>query len=101
MTGRLRDKNSTRPRILADLIVIGGAAAAVALFSISIDGFERLNEFSRNHEGYEIDELLTVGFFASIALILFSWRRVTDQRREIAARRAVDGQRDQRGRAVR
>ena len=90
MTRRLRDRNPAQERLIMDLIIIGGLAVILAIVSVSIDAFERINAFSRSHEAYEIDELLTIGFFASIALIAFSWRRVTDQRREIVARRKAE-----------
>ena len=75
-----------RNRLLWDVVLIGGFAFAVTALSIAFDVFDRIYEYSRHHEEYEIDEFLTVGFVASVALFIFSWRRVRDQQHEIAAR---------------
>ncbi len=90
MIRRLRGTDQFNRRIQRDLIVIAGAAIAVTALSFWYDLFDRLYEYSRAHEDYEIDEFLTIGFVASIALVVFSWRRVKDQRREIVARRQAE-----------
>lgn len=82
------DKISSRIR--NDMIVIGGLAIAITAISVWFDLFDQLYEYSRRHEEYEIDEFLTFGFIASVALAVFSWRRVKDQRREIDARRRAE-----------
>jgi diguanylate cyclase (GGDEF)-like protein len=82
--------DSKRGRMITDIVVIGLLAAVVTMFSLRFDGFEWLYQFSRAHEDYEVDEFMTFGLFASVALLVFAYRRARELRREIAARKRAE-----------
>lgn len=86
MNSNLSTTEMSRNRLARDLIVIGALVVVITALSIWFDAFDRIYTFSRHNEYYEIDGLLTFGFVAGIALVIFSWRRVQDQRCEIKAR---------------
>src|SRR6187549_2449673 len=72
--------------IIAVLIVL-------AYFLIrDLDWFEQLYSFTRDHEDYELDELVTIVVLSTVGLIVFGVRRIADQRREIRARQRAEDQ---------
>jgi len=71
---------------LAVAIVGGGVLALASVF----DGFEFLVEWSRQHEEYELDEVFTLLMIISVAVSVFTVRRIADLRREIARRGAAE-----------
>jgi diguanylate cyclase (GGDEF)-like protein len=79
-----------RDRLSMDMFVILALAIVISTLSVYFDGFEWLHDISRSHEAYQIDEFVTFGFFLSLVLVVFSWRRVLDQRREIEARKRAE-----------
>ncbi|MCP5433777.1 MAG: EAL domain-containing protein [Alphaproteobacteria bacterium] len=66
------------------VLVLGGAALFGA--SIWLDAFDWLRDFSERHEAWEIDELLSLVLFSSVAGVIFAVRRTRDLRREMADR---------------
>lgn len=64
----------TRKPIL-ELLTILVLSIAVYIFAASYDILERVVEFSRKHENWELDELITVAIFIVFALAFFSVRR--------------------------
>ncbi|MEJ8571712.1 putative bifunctional diguanylate cyclase/phosphodiesterase [Microbaculum marinum] len=90
MPFRIPNDDNSRNRLFRDLAVIGVFAVFVTALGIWLDAFDRFYEYSRAHEDYELDELLTFGFVATAALVVFSWRRVADLRSEISARKAAE-----------
>lgn len=63
------------------VLVLG---VTLTLILVQFDAFERLNQFTRVHENWELDELLIAGFSTLLALLAMAIIRV---RREIGRRR--------------
>lgn len=80
------------PRARRDLIVILALSAPVFAFLVSIDALDAFFEYSRRHEDYEIDEIVSFLFFVGIAGIIFSVRRISDLGEEMGQRRAAEGE---------
>lgn len=78
------------PRAQRDLIVILALAAPVFVLLIWLDAFDAFFTYSRSHEDYEIDEIVSFLFFFGIAAVVFSVRRILDLRSEIRQRRAAE-----------
>jgi diguanylate cyclase (GGDEF)-like protein len=83
-------RGGSAQRLLLDIIIIFGVAVVIRLVTFPLDLFEQLAEFSRDHEEWELDELLVTAAILSIALIAFGIRRVQDQYRELKLRRAAE-----------
>lgn len=79
-------------RSIVDLIVIGGLTIVVYLLVADLDLFERLHEFSRAHEDWELDEIVVAILFAIVGSFAFGIRRLQDQRREIKGRIAAENE---------
>lgn len=58
-----------------EAVIVIALAIAVYLFSASYDLLEEFVEFSREHEDWELDELLIVGFFFLLYLIFLALRK--------------------------
>ena len=52
--------------------------------------FERIHAFTRAHEEYELDEVICGLLIAPLFLAMFSYKRVRDPKREVAARRDAE-----------
>nr|WP_272209930.1 GGDEF domain-containing protein [Marinicella sp. W31]MDC2875776.1 GGDEF domain-containing protein [Marinicella sp. W31] len=68
-------------------LVVGVLVVAVLVY---IESFERLHEFSRAHESWELDELFTALMVASVGLLILLFRRTRDLKREVASRREAE-----------
>lgn len=77
-----------------DAVLVGIVALPVFLVLLWTDAFDRFVLFSRAHESYELDELVTLMFVVGLAAIAFSVRRILDLRREV--RRRVSAEREAR-----
>lgn len=77
-------------RIYFDSAVIFGTAIIVRVITFPLDLFERTADFSRAHEDWELDELLVTFSILSVAFIVFSIRRIFDQRRELTLRKTAE-----------
>ncbi|APG62055.1 hypothetical protein LPB140_03625 [Sphingorhabdus lutea] len=73
-------------KAIRDALIIFGLTAIIIIFSISIEAFERIVEFSQTHESWEIDEFLTAALLLPIALCVFSYRRVAEAMRLLSER---------------
>jgi len=73
-----------------DVVLVGVIAIVVSSLAIWFRVFDVLYDSLDHHDHSELDQFLSIGFIASIALLLFSWRRVKDLRREIEARTAAE-----------
>ncbi|MEW5422986.1 putative bifunctional diguanylate cyclase/phosphodiesterase [Amorphus sp. 3PC139-8] len=73
-------------------LVIAALAVALQIFLISIDTFDRIYDFTRAHEDYQLDEAFTVFFALSLALLAILIVRNFDLRREIVLRRRAEAQ---------
>ena len=67
--------NKVRRSTGLDLIIIGIYTVAVFYAAGHYDLLENFFELSRKYENLELDEVITVGFFLSFALVYFSLRR--------------------------
>ena len=70
-----------------DLFILSVIVSVILVLAITFDFFERFMEWSRVHEYWEIDEILVLLSLITIALGIYSWRRVGEFRAE-AERRA-------------
>ncbi len=68
------------PKQGIEMMIIAVLSILVYLFSSQVDILEKIVSFSRSHEKYELDELITVAIFLSIALIIFIGRRMREFR---------------------
>lgn len=74
-------ENKTKQKPILELLIIFAFGIAVFIFAASFDILERVVEFSRQHEKWELDEVITVSGFLVFALALFSlrrWKEVTN-----------------------
>ncbi|HUU25913.1 MAG TPA: GGDEF domain-containing protein [Methyloceanibacter sp.] len=78
------------PRTQLDLLIILALSAPVYTLLLWADAFDLFFEYSRSHENYEIDELVSLLFFVGIAAIVFSLRRIFDLRAEMDQRRLAE-----------
>ena len=67
--------------VIRDLIALALACAVFYLLSFNMDLFERLYEFTRDHEEWELDEWLPVLIFFGLCMVVFTWRRWQEARR--------------------
>jgi hypothetical protein len=63
-------------RLLLDLVLIFGFAAVTLLYLIMMDGFDRFYDWSRQHEDWELDELVLTAAILSFALAVFAIRQI-------------------------
>ncbi|MCB1500007.1 MAG: EAL domain-containing protein [Bauldia sp.] len=80
--------------------IIDGAVIAVALLIIYLlihdsQWFEGLYDYTRDHEDWQLDEVIVIVLLSTAGLLIFGTRRLFDQRREIRDRqRAEDAARN-------
>ena len=87
---RFFEEKSNRKQIL-ELLVIFIFSVFVYLFSASFDLLEKIVKFSWENESLEIDELLTVTFFLSFALLIFWIKRWKDLKKSLSEIRILRG----------
>ena len=63
---------------LKDLLIWFVVTLLISYFSIQYDAFESFNEFSREQESWQLDELFIVMFFIGVGGCLFGLRRYWD-----------------------
>ncbi len=85
-------ERSPRPKdkatsIRMDAVLLGLFGAAAYLFSVNVDGFEAVHEFSRAHEDWEIDEVVTALLIFLLGLSAFTVRRLFELKDEITQRK--------------
>lgn len=73
------DQPRERSWIVEILLALCGGLI-VYLLSSRFDFMEKAVEFSRSHEAWEVDELITVAVFFAIVSVLFSVRRLRESR---------------------
>ena len=71
-------RRNYRRRQLIDLILIITFAVAAYLISSVYDLLEKLVDFSRKHETWELDEFVTVFIFLVFALLIYTIRRLRE-----------------------
>lgn len=77
-------------KYLSDVVILSVLGVAIMAILVSVDSFERLHEFSRSHEGWEVDEWFTGFMVASVGLAILLWRRSRSLRREVRRRREAE-----------
>jgi diguanylate cyclase (GGDEF)-like protein len=78
------------PRARFDLLAMLALSVPAFIFVVWVDALDKFFEFSRLHEDYEIDEIISFLFLVGIAAIVYSARRIADLRREMGQRRAAE-----------
>lgn len=77
-------------KYLSDVLIVSIIAVVAMVVLMAVDSFERLHDFSRTHEDWEIDELFTGLMVASIGLAILLWRRSRTLRKEVDRRRKAE-----------
>jgi len=67
--------NKKNTKVLIDLAIIGALAIITYVVAGTYDILEKIVEFSRQYESYEIDEIITVFIIVVFCLGVFSYRR--------------------------
>ncbi|MCW8935536.1 MAG: GGDEF domain-containing protein [Gammaproteobacteria bacterium] len=73
-------------RAFKDLVVIIVLSLISFVFAVEYNAFEKLYAFSRKHEHFDLDELFSLLMILSVALSVFSFRRVRELREEVRNR---------------
>jgi PAS domain S-box-containing protein len=77
--------NSGKQRPVLEILIIIAFCITIYIFAANYDILEGMVELSRQHENWELDEILTVSIFLVFVLSFFSMRRWQDVRQtEIA-----------------
>lgn len=79
-------KFSKHSRLFSDTVLLFIIVLVVSVFAVKHDALEMIIEWSERYEEYEIDEIFTVLILLSVALLVFTFRRLTDLRHEIDER---------------
>lgn len=87
---RLWPSSQSARRLAVDFVVIFGFAILLRIFTYNLQLFEWFYEFSREHEEFQLDEILVSYTILSLAFIVFGLRRIQDQRRELRLRVAAE-----------
>ena len=75
---------------LIDLVIVACAVAGFFLLSAHLELAERLANWARDYEHWQLDELPLTLLLLSVGLAWFSWRRWRELRQEMMARRQVE-----------
>ena len=75
-----------------DALVVAALVAPAYLLAEFYDGFEALYHFTRSHEDWQLDEVVTTFLFLGLAGFAYAFRRMRQARREIALRRLAEEQ---------
>ncbi|PTW62214.1 diguanylate cyclase/phosphodiesterase [Breoghania corrubedonensis] len=77
-------------RALRDAIVLVIVSIPLLIAAAYFDLFDLLFWYTRTHEAWQLDELLSAGFVVGLAAVIYAARRVADLRTEIRLRRAAE-----------
>jgi diguanylate cyclase (GGDEF)-like protein len=75
-------------------LLIAGLAVLALISAIFLDGFERLHEFTRTHEDWDLDEFISALIVLGPASLVFQLLRSRDLRREVRRRETAELQLD-------
>ncbi|CAM3241517.1 GGDEF domain-containing protein [Shewanella violacea] len=67
-----------RPSLLKDTFVLLIVNLFLLLLFINFDVLEWAYQFSRQHEAWELDEIIPLGVSLAISLVIFSYRRIVE-----------------------
>jgi two-component system, sensor histidine kinase and response regulator len=73
-----------------DLILISAGAVAVFLLAAKVDLLEEVMEWLHEHDGWQLDEVIIVMVFLSIAMSVFAIRRYQDLKQSLNRRRVME-----------
>ena len=73
-----------------DMMVIAVISLISFLLATEYNAFENLHAYSRQHEDLELDELFTLLMILSVALSIFSFRRIIELRHEVHIRKLAE-----------
>ncbi len=73
-----------------DAIVIACISVPFLVAAIELDLFDKLSDYTRRYEHFELDELLLVLLVAGFLAIIYAWRRLRELKAEIRQRRAAE-----------
>ena len=65
-----------------DLAVIAVATLPLYVILFRVNAFDLFHDWSRDHENWQLDEIIVLAFFLGLAAMVFSWRRLRDLKRE-------------------
>jgi ABC-type nickel/cobalt efflux system permease component RcnA len=74
-------QKKVKSKIVLELFIILGSCVAVYIVATCCDILESIVGYSRQHENWELDEVITVSVFLVGALAIFSIRRLRELRR--------------------
>ena len=77
-------------RFNKDLFILFVGSVIVSFIALKSDLFELISDFAQMHETWEIDEVLVLTIYATVALAFFSHRRWQDAYREIEIRKVLE-----------
>jgi diguanylate cyclase (GGDEF)-like protein len=67
-----------KPTVIKDLIIIAVVNIVMFIIFLKYDFLEILYQFSRQHEGFELDEIIPLGVTVALSLLIFSYRRIKE-----------------------
>lgn len=73
-----------------DNLLLFGLAAITFILAVHYDLFETIVGIVHRHESWELDEFITLAIVLAASLLAYSYRRVKDQKREIARRLEIE-----------
>ena len=77
-------------RAIIDIVVLVVILGVIYWMIPDLQLFEALYAYTRAHEDEQIDEIIIVVLLATVGLVIFGARRLSDQRREIHARQKAE-----------
>lgn len=83
-------KFSKHSRLITDTALLLIIVFTASVFAVKHDALETIVEWSERYEEYEIDEIFTILILLSIALLVFTYRRLTDLRKQIDERNLAE-----------
>jgi predicted signal transduction protein with EAL and GGDEF domain len=67
-----------KPTVIKDLILITVVNLLMFSFFLNYDVLEVIYHFSRQHEYFELDEIIPLGVTVALSLLVFSYRRISE-----------------------
>lgn len=75
---------------MVEAVISASALGILALILAKFEAFEALHEFTRTHEEYELDEIITAFLVLPLILFVFTIRRLGDLKKEVGRRRSAE-----------
>ena len=81
---------ASHKKLITDTILLIITILVLGMFAVEYDALETLVSWTEKYEEYELDELLSVLIVASLAMLVFTYRRLLDLRTEMAQRNVAE-----------